>query len=90
MGLFNDNTVTIDYMNQMNNIFFEAGCLFSEFEDTPTKEKEHWFHLFRDGTFTKYELTKICEIISEQIIEYDLICEYERYSHYDEIYIRRK
>ena len=78
-------------IDHLNDLFFEAGYLFCEFENAP--EKKRWFRLFQKDVFTEEELNQICKIMSNQVAELDLICDFNyhnEYTTYDEIYVRRK
>ena len=93
MGIFNDNMYTEEEVEKIKDIFFEAGCLFYEFINTPATERERWFHIYRKDSFSKIEYEWLCKILSKQIAEYDLICDFDyhnEYTNYDEIYVRRK
>ena len=88
-----NNEYSKNELDHLNDLFFEAGYLFCEFENTPAEEKERWFHLFIKDAFTEEDLNQICKIMSEQVAELDLICDFNyhnEYTNYDEIYVRRK
>lgn len=93
MGIFNDGMYTEEEVEKIKDIFFEAGCLFYEFINTPATERERWFHIYRKDSFSKTEYEWLCKILNKQIAEYDLICDFDyhnEYTTYDEIYVRRK
>ena len=57
------------------------------------RRKKRWFRLFQKDVFTEEELNQICKIMSKQVAEFDLICDFNyhnEYITYDEIYVRRK
>ena len=76
--------------NRLNDLFFEAGYLFCEFCEMKSRERKDWFHIYRKDCLTKEELDKICEIMSEQVSEYEMVCDYSILQEYIEIFVRRK
>lgn len=93
MGIFNDGMYTEEEVEKIKDIFFEAGCLFYEFINTPATEREKWFHIYEKNSFSKTEYEWLCRILNKQIAEYDLICIFDyhnEYTNYDVIYVRKK
>ena len=93
MGIFNDGMYTEEEVEKIKTIFFEAGWLFHEFENTPVIEREKWFHIYKKNSLSKTEYRWLCRILNQQITKYDLICDFNyhnEYTDYDEIYVRRK
>ena len=51
MGIFNDGMYTEEEVEKIKDIFFEAGCLFCEFINTPAAERERLVSYLQKGFF---------------------------------------